>query len=48
MCNTTVQRPTTLQSNDKVEKGGLSGKPLNDIATGVISAMYVLTEGEIS
>lgn len=47
MCNTTVQRPTTLQSSDKVEKGGLSGKPLNDIATGVISEMYVLTEGMV-
>lgn len=43
--NTTLQRPNTLCSKWKMETGGLSGKPLKYIATSVISAMYILTEG---
>ena len=46
--NTTLQRPNSLCSKWKVETGGLSGKPLKDISTSVISQMYILTEGNIS
>ena len=43
--NTTVQRHN-LQSVYKEERGGLSGRPLKDVATSVISQMYLLTDGE--
>lgn len=45
--NTTVQRPSVLHSELKVEAGGLSGKPLNHISTKMISDMYILTEGRL-
>ena len=45
--NTTVSRPDSLQDRHKGEKGGLSGKPLKDLSTYVISEMFTLTEGEI-
>ena len=46
MTNTTVGRPETLQSSNKKETGGLSGKPLTEMATQTVSDMYRLTEGE--
>jgi dihydroorotate dehydrogenase len=45
--NTTVSRPKTLQSYDKIETGGLSGAPLRDLSTQVISDMYSLTNGQV-
>ena len=46
MTNTTVARPETLQSSNKKETGGLSGKPLTEMSTQTVSDMYRLTEGE--
>lgn len=45
--NTTISRPASLKSAHKSEKGGLSGKPLNDLNTSMISDMYLLTDGRI-
>ncbi|CAH1779373.1 unnamed protein product [Owenia fusiformis] len=45
--NTTISRPSTVQSDAKVETGGLSGKPLKDLATKTVSDMYKLTDGAI-
>lgn len=43
--NTTIHRPDSLQSKEKSEVGGLSGKPLRDISTEMIGEMYTLTGG---
>lgn len=43
--NTTVSRPSTLQSKHKEEQGGLSGEPLKDMATQTVKDMYILTKG---
>lgn len=45
--NTTVSRPETLRSTNKNETGGLSGKPLTNLATRTVSDMYRLTGGKI-
>jgi len=45
--NTTWARPETLQSANKVEQGGLSGLPLLEPSTQVLSEMYKLTEGRM-
>ncbi|GJQ74403.1 hypothetical protein Trydic_g21274 [Trypoxylus dichotomus] len=45
ICNTTISRPESLQSIEKTEAGGLSGKPLKDMSTEMIAEMYKLTEG---
>ncbi|XP_029464125.1 dihydroorotate dehydrogenase (quinone), mitochondrial isoform X2 [Rhinatrema bivittatum] len=45
--NSTVRRPDDLQSSLKSEYGGLSGRPLRDIATQTIQDMYLLTKGKI-
>ncbi len=44
--NTTVSRPSTLVNSHRVERGGLSGEPLRELATQTISDMYSLTQGE--
>eukprot|EP00127_Corallochytrium_limacisporum_P006142 Clim_evm9s219 gene=Clim_evmTU9s219 len=46
--NTTISRPDTLQSGNKGETGGLSGKPLMDLATVKLREMFILTEGKIT
>jgi len=46
LCNTTVTRPN-LTSPNKEESGGLSGAPLTDISTAMISDMYRRTHGLI-
>jgi len=46
--NTTVSRPKTLMSPNKVETGGLSGKPLKDMSTDLIREMYRLTSGRLT
>ena len=43
--NTTNSRPHSLKSSLKNEIGGLSGKPLKNLATQTISDMYKLTNG---
>ncbi|KAL3860217.1 hypothetical protein ACJMK2_010373 [Sinanodonta woodiana] len=45
--NTTVSRPATLHSPQKVETGGLSGQPLKELSTKTVQDMYVLTKGRI-
>ncbi|XP_020819390.1 dihydroorotate dehydrogenase (quinone), mitochondrial isoform X3 [Phascolarctos cinereus] len=47
VANTTVSRPASLQCALRSEVGGLSGKPLRDLATQTVSEMYLLTEGKI-
>ncbi|XP_078005494.1 dihydroorotate dehydrogenase (quinone), mitochondrial isoform X2 [Phascolarctos cinereus] len=44
VANTTVSRPASLQCALRSEVGGLSGKPLRDLATQTVSEMYLLTE----
>lgn len=46
LCNTTIAR-NNLTSSLKEESGGLSGAPLCDISTAMISDMYKLTHGTI-
>ncbi|XP_038609778.1 dihydroorotate dehydrogenase (quinone), mitochondrial [Tachyglossus aculeatus] len=45
--NTTVSRPAGLQSALRSETGGLSGKPLRDLATQTVREMYSLTQGRV-
>lgn len=45
--NTTIARPDGLISDNKVEVGGLSGPPLFDPSTRVLSQMYRLTGGRL-
>jgi dihydroorotate dehydrogenase len=47
VANTTIERPDTLKSDHRAEGGGLSGKPLFELATAVLGDMYVLTERRI-
>lgn len=46
LCNTTITRPNLTNPN-KQESGGLSGAPLTDISTAMISDMYKRTYGSI-
>lgn len=45
--NTTISRPDTLKSARRGETGGLSGAPLFELSTRVLSDVYRLTEGKI-
>ena len=45
--NTTIERSLELRDPQAAETGGLSGKPLFDSSTRVLSDMYRLTGGEI-
>ena len=45
--NTTVERPTSLQSIHKNEVGGLSGKPLLETSTQSIKRIQQLVEGQL-
>jgi len=45
--NTTVARPDTLNDPNKVETGGLSGRPLLAPSTAVLSHMYSLVGGQL-
>ena len=45
--NTSNQRPDSLLSKQRGEKGGLSGKPIRDLSTECIRKMYELTGGEV-
>jgi dihydroorotate dehydrogenase len=46
--NTTLQRPEVLPIYLCQEQGGLSGRPLFDLSTQVLSQMYKFTGGKIS
>ncbi|XP_011687614.1 PREDICTED: dihydroorotate dehydrogenase (quinone), mitochondrial [Wasmannia auropunctata] len=46
LCNTTITRPNLTNPN-RQESGGLSGAPLADISTAMISDMYRRTRGSI-
>jgi dihydroorotate dehydrogenase len=45
--NTTVARPSSLKSPHASAPGGLSGKPLFNLSTSCLAAMYRLTQGRI-
>ncbi|CAK4125012.1 unnamed protein product [Aphanomyces euteiches] len=45
--NTTITRPSSLQSAHAGETGGLSGAPLKELSTQVLHSMYKLTQGKI-
>lgn len=45
--NTTIERPATLKGHHKAETGGLSGAPLFEASTAIISDFYKLTGGKI-
>ncbi len=47
--NTTISRPSNLQSNPDVvkETGGLSGPPVKPLALNVVRQMYNLTQGKV-
>jgi dihydroorotate dehydrogenase len=45
--NTTIQRPPSLTDVQSTEMGGLSGTPLMNMSTSVLSRMYELTEGKL-
>lgn len=45
--NTTISRPSSLQSIYKNETGGLSGSPLFGLSTSTLAEMYRLTKGKI-
>lgn len=45
--NTTIERPDSLSDKAKGEGGGLSGAPLFDMSTGVLSDFYRLTGGKM-
>lgn len=45
--NTTIGRPDSLKSPRRGEVGGLSGSPLFELSTRMLSRMYRLTDGKI-
>ncbi len=45
--NTTIERPETLKGRKRKEAGGLSGAPLFEPSTHVLSEFYRLTEGKV-
>ncbi|MBL4693076.1 MAG: quinone-dependent dihydroorotate dehydrogenase [Magnetovibrio sp.] len=45
--NTTIERPDTLMSKHKGETGGLSGRPLFEASTRVLSEIYTATKGQL-
>jgi dihydroorotate dehydrogenase len=44
--NTTIERPATLRSPEAREAGGLSGRPLFELATKMLAATYLRVEGQ--
>ncbi|TDR94144.1 quinone-dependent dihydroorotate dehydrogenase [Enterovirga rhinocerotis] len=47
MGNTTISRPASLINSHRTETGGLSGKPLRDLAAERLATLYRLTGGRI-
>jgi dihydroorotate dehydrogenase len=46
--NTTITRPETLRGASRGETGGLSGKPLFELSTAALGAMWHLTQGKVT
>jgi dihydroorotate dehydrogenase len=46
--NTTITRPETLRGASRSEAGGLSGKPLFELSTAALQAMWHLTQGKVT
>lgn len=40
VANTSLQRPDSLKSENAIQPGGLSGRPIRDLSTRCISEMY--------
>ncbi len=47
LTNTTINRPNSLLSKNKIHNGGLSGKPLFEYSNNILRKMYNLTNGQI-
>ncbi|MBO6783193.1 MAG: quinone-dependent dihydroorotate dehydrogenase [Alphaproteobacteria bacterium] len=47
VCNTTTERPASLQSAHAGERGGLSGAPLFEMANEMLRKVYAMTGGEV-
>lgn len=45
--NTTIARPSDLRSPNKIETGGLSGRPLFGLSTRILSELYQATGGRL-
>lgn len=45
--NTTVSRPDFIQDPQRLEVGGLSGKPMRELSTDTVREMYSLTKGKV-
>ncbi len=45
--NTTLERPSTLRSPKAMESGGLSGRPLRDLATVTVRRVFSRTQGRV-
>ena len=45
--NTTIQRPSSLISENRIETGGLSGRPLKELSNKVTLRFYELTNGKL-
>ena len=45
--NTTISRPASLTSRNRVESGGLSGRPLFEPSTRLLARAYLLTGGAL-
>ncbi|MGH6945755.1 MAG: quinone-dependent dihydroorotate dehydrogenase, partial [Kiloniellales bacterium] len=45
--NTTIERPARLRGRHKNQSGGLSGRPLFERSTKVLSDLYRMTEGKV-
>jgi len=46
--NTTVERPATLRSAAKVERGGLSGPPVKELALRLLGEVYRASAGKLT
>lgn len=46
--NTTIERPLELKSDNSLQTGGLSGRPLKKKANRALKRMYELTKGELT
>jgi len=45
--NTTIHRPAALAGRDRDQRGGLSGPPLETLATGVVAALHDRLQGAV-
>jgi len=45
--NTTIQRPSSLISENRIEIGGLSGRPLKELSNKATYRFYELTNGKL-